>query len=181
MRGNYPKIKITSQQAESIVFELFGKKGVAHALPGELDFNFRLDSKGKKYLLKVGRPDANQEYLEFQQAILHHVAESNQEIISPVPLPDLQGNYISDIKDNSGNIRKVRLLTWVEGRVWSGVNPVTNNLLFSLGEEAGRLSLALQGFDHPLAHRGFEWDVARAGWISKYEHLFTGDKLEILQ
>ena len=181
MRGNYPKIKITSQQAESIVYELFGKKGMAHALPGELDFNFRIDSKGKKYLLKVGRPDANQEYLEFQQAILHHVAESNQEIISPVPLPDLHGNYISDIKDNSGNIRKVRLLTWVEGRVWSGVNPVSNNLLFSLGEEAGRLSLALQGFEHPLAHRGFEWDVARAGWISKYEHLFTGEKLEILQ
>ena len=181
MTTDYPKIKITGQQAEGIVSELFGIKGAALSLPGELDFNFRIESKGKRYLLKVGRPDANYEYLEFQQAILQHVAESNREIVSPVPLPDLQGIYISETKDDSGNIRMVRLLTWVEGRLWSGVNPVNNRLLYSLGEEGGRLSLALQGFEHPLALRDFEWDVARAGWTAQYEHLFTGEKLEILQ
>jgi len=181
MRTDYPKIKITRQQAERITDELFGKKGVALTLVGDVDFNFRIDSEDNMYLLKVSRPDANQEYLDFQQEILHHVAKSDPEIISPVPLPDLQGNFISETADESGNLRKVRLLTWVEGRLWSGVNPVTNSLLFSLGEEAGRLTKALQGFEHPLALRNFEWDIARAWWTGDYEHLFSGEKLLVLR
>lgn len=181
MTSSYPKIKITGQQAESIVSKLFGIKGVALALPGELDFNFRIESKGLWYLLKVSRPDTSKEYLEFQQEILQHVAECKGEIVSPVPLADLRGNYISEIADDSGIIRKVRLLTWVEGRLWSELSPVNDSLLYSLGEEAGRLTAALQGFEHPHALREFEWDVARAGWTAGYEHLFTGEKLEILQ
>ncbi|MDF1573931.1 MAG: aminotransferase class III-fold pyridoxal phosphate-dependent enzyme [Bacteroidales bacterium] len=181
MITDYPKVKITRKQAEFLSEELFGIQGVAMALPGEIDFNFRIESPDQSYLLKVARPGTEQDYLEFQQAILQHVARSPAEIISPVPLPNLRGNFISEIKDKSGNIRKVRLLTWVKGRLWSGVNPVNDKLLFSLGEEAGRLTRALQGFEHPLAERDFEWDLAQSGWTGKYEHLFSGEKLEILR
>ena len=159
----YSDIKIIDSQAVSIASELYGIKGAALALVGDVDFNFRIDSEENMYLLKVSRPDANQEYLKFQQEILQHVAKSDPDIVSAVPLPGLQGNYVSETKDESGNIRQVRLLTWVEGRLWSEVNPVSNKLLFSLGEEAGRLTLVLQGFKHPLARRDFEWDVASSG------------------
>jgi len=181
MSTNYQDIKISGEQAEDICLDLYGLAGAAVPLPGELDFNFKIKVKRKHYLLKVSRPGANPEYLGFQQDILQHVLESDRKIISPVPLPDLQGKFISEIRDASGNIRKVRLLSWIKGRLWSGVNPVSNNLLFSLGEEAGKLTAALKGFKHPLARRGFEWDVARAEWTGEYEHLFNGEKLEILQ
>jgi Ser/Thr protein kinase RdoA (MazF antagonist) len=177
----YSDIKIIVSQAVNIASDLFGIKGGALALVGDVDFNFRIESEDNMYLLKVSRPGANQEYLEFHQEILQHVANGDSDIVSPVPLPDLQGNYISETKDESGNIRKVRLLTWLDGRLWSGVNPVSNKLLFSLGEEAGRLTLVLQGFKHPLAKRNFEWDLARSGWTGTYEHLFSGEKLEILR
>ena len=181
MNTSYPEIKISSSQATDITLKLYGLKGTALSLPGEVDFNFKIESEKGRFLLKVSRPDADLEYLGFQQEILQHVAESDPEITSPVPIPDFQGNYISETKDESGNIRMVRLLTWMEGRLWSGVNPVNNNLLFSLGEEAGRLSKALHGFEHSLALRDFEWDVARAGWTGDYEHLFSGEKLLILR
>jgi len=180
MKSDYPKVKITVQQAARIAEELYGITGTVASLPGEQDFNFKVTTEGKSYLLKVARPGADKQYLQFQQAILQHVATRHPEIISPEPLPDLQGNFTSEASDENGNVRKVRLLTWTEGRLWSGVNPVNNGLLFSLGKEAGRLTNALQGFDHPLAFRNFEWDVARAGWIIKHEHLFSGEKLEIL-
>ena len=180
MKTDYPRVKITVRQATHIVEELYGITGSVKALPGDQDFNFRVTADDRNYLLKVGRPDTDREYLEFQQALLHHVATKHPEITSPELLPDLQGNHTSETTDEYGNVRKVRLLTWIEGRLWSAVNPISYDLLFSLGKEAGRLTNALQGFEHPLAFRNFEWDVARAGWIIKHEHLFTGEKLEIL-
>jgi len=177
----YSDIKIIVSQAVNIASDLFGIKGGALALVGDVDFNFRIESEDNMYLLKVSRPDTDAAYLEFQQAILQHVANSDVEIISPVPLPDRQGSYISETEDTFGNVRKVRLLTWVEGRLWSGVNPVNNSLLFSLGEEAGRLTNALQGFKHPLVSRDFEWDLPQAGWTGDYGHLFSGEKLLILR
>jgi 4-aminobutyrate aminotransferase-like enzyme/Ser/Thr protein kinase RdoA (MazF antagonist) len=179
MTIDYPKNKITAKEAEQIAHDLFGIKGMAYSLPGEVDFNFRIDSENERYLLKVSRPEADLEYLTFQQEILQHVARSDQGIQSPLLLPDVHGALISEFKDSSGHARKVRMLTWMEGRLWSSVNPVNDNLLFSLGQQAGRLTKALQGFAHPLAKRNFEWDVARVGWTRKFTHLFSKDRQEI--
>jgi len=177
----YTKTKISESRATSIAFELYGIKGRAVSLPGEVDLNYRIKTVSESYLLKIGRPEADSEYLKFQQTILQHVAKSDPEIISPVPIPNLHGSYISEIKDEEGTMRQVRLLTWVEGRLWSSVNPITNHLLHSLGEEAGRLTKTLQGFEHPQANRSYEWDVAQAGWTREYNHLFSGEKQEILR
>jgi len=176
----YKNIKISDKQAISIVSELYGIQGKAAPLPGELDLNFKIKAPTETFLLKVSRPGTDAAYLEFQQAILQFVTNSDSRITSPVPIADLQGNFISEIKDEAGNIRKVRLLTWIDGRLWSAVNPVSNNLLFSLGEEAGHLTNGLQGFEHPLALRDFEWDVAQAGWTREYLKLFNEEQQEIL-
>ncbi|MCK4992428.1 MAG: phosphotransferase, partial [Bacteroidales bacterium] len=176
----YSHISITDRQAVNIASDLFGIKGVAVSFPGWIDFNFRIDSGGKSYLLKVSRPEADLEYLGFQNEILQHVAESDTDIESPVTLPDVHGNFISEFTDHKGNPRKVRMLTWIDGRLWSSVNPVKDALLFSLGQQVGRITKALQGFEHPLAERDFEWDLARAGWTREFTHLFSNDKLEIV-
>jgi Ser/Thr protein kinase RdoA (MazF antagonist) len=179
MGTSYSHIKLTESQAALIASELYGIKGKVSSLPGDLDFNFKIDVAEGRFLLKVSRPDTDLMYLEFQQAILQHVADSNTKIESPVPVPNLEGRLIGDWKDTSGTVRKVRMLTWMDGRLWSSVNPVKYDLLFSLGEQLGRLSLALQGFDHPLARRDFEWDIPQAGWTRKVTHLFSKDKQEI--
>ena len=181
MKTDYPNMKITVRQAEDITEELYGIRGKATALPGERDFNFRISAEGKRYLLKVSRPDARQDFLEFQQQLLQQVAASGTNVRSPVPFPDLRGNPISETRDEKGQIRKVRLLSWIEGRLWSEVNPVSNRMLSSLGEEAARLTLALQGFEHPLAEREFEWDLANAAWTRTCMHQFTTQQQEILQ
>ena len=72
------------------------------------------------------------------------------------------------------------MLTWVSGRVWSSVNPKLDDLRFSLGQQCGLLTKALQGFDHPEAHREFEWDVAQALWTKKHIDLFSSEEKEII-
>ncbi len=176
MATSYSHSKLTEIQAEHISSTLFGISGKAHHLPGEVDFNFRIDSEKESYLLKVSRPDADPAYLEYQQTLLKHLSADGRNVKSPEPLPDKEGRLVSEYSDDSGQVMPVRLLTWIEGRLWSSVHPIKDDLLYSLGKEAGRLTKALEGFDHPLARRSFDWDIAQAGWTRKATPLFSADR-----
>ncbi|MET7030315.1 aminotransferase class III-fold pyridoxal phosphate-dependent enzyme [Sediminicola luteus] len=177
----YNKIKITAHQAEQICLELFNIKGGAKPLPGEIDFNFKLDNgNGEGYILKISRPNENEKYLDFQQKLLQHVWDHGQGLISPKVINDVNGMSISEFNDENGQLRKVRLLSWISGRVWSSVNPQLDDLRYSLGEQAGKLTKALQGFEHEEAHRQLDWDVAQAAWTESHIDLFKGEEREII-
>lgn len=179
--NSYTDIKISISQAEQILFQLYGVRGKATELPGEIDFNFRIkveDSNG--YILKISRPNEDVNYLDFQQKILQHVAANSSDLIAPKVVNDTYGNAIAEISDKHGNIRKVRLLTWISGRIWSSVNPQLDDLRYSLGKQCGLLTLALQGFDHKEAHREFVWDIAQSLWTKKNLSLFKGEEKDII-
>ncbi len=178
---DYNTIKITTKQAEEILFDLYNIKGKASSLPGYVDFNFRMKVENNEgYILKISRPDENEKYLDFQQNLLQSIEASDEDLIAPKVVLDIHGNSISEITDAFGKKRFVRLLTWVSGRVWSSVNPQLEGFRFSLGEQCGLLTKSLQSFDHPEAHYKFEWDVAQSLWTKEQLHLFPEDKKEIL-
>ncbi len=65
---NYKNLKITNEKAERIILELYGIKGIASQLPGEIDFNFRIKVENSEgFILKISRPDEDVDYLDFQQ------------------------------------------------------------------------------------------------------------------
>jgi 4-aminobutyrate aminotransferase-like enzyme/Ser/Thr protein kinase RdoA (MazF antagonist) len=178
---DYSKIKTSTSEAEKLALDLFNIKGKAFSLPGEIDFNFRVKVQmGEGYILKVSRPNEDEGYLDFHQKLLLHVGSKKFELTAPEVITDIQGNAISEYQDAYGNRRMVRLLTWVSGRVWSSVNPQLDDLRYSLGEQCGKLTAALQGFDHPLAHRTFDWDVGQSLWTKEHINLFKDDKKEII-
>ena len=180
MGADYLSILITGKQAAQIAQELYGLRGTIAALPGELDFNFRIITDAASFVLKVSHPESDIEQIEFQQELLNHMTNNSNGLESPKVIPDLRGNQLSEITDDSGHTRKVRLLSWIEGRLWSSVNPRSNRLLFSLGAVAGSLTKVLQDFDHPKARRYFEWDVAQAGWTCNYLHMFSEEQQSIV-
>jgi len=170
----YEEINITIRQAEKIVLDQFKVEGKATRLPGELDFNFKIKTaSGDRFILKISRPDEEENYLDFQQQLLQHIADKNPEITAPKVILDIDNNSISSIVDAYGKVRKVRLLTWISGRIWSQVNPQSDALRFSLGQQCGLLSSALQTFHHPLDTRAFDWDVSQAAWTLAYVHVFS--------
>ncbi|WBX75305.1 phosphotransferase [Tenacibaculum ovolyticum] len=178
---NYDKIKITAEQAENILLQEFNINGTAKELPGEVDFNFRIKvQEENQFILKISRPNENESYLDFQQKILQQVESNGKDLLAPKVIKNKKGKTISNITDDFGNERKVRLLTWISGRVWSSVNPQLNQLRYSLGEQCGRLTKALEGFEHIEAKRNFEWDVAQALWTTKYIHLFDKEEKKYL-
>ena len=80
----YQTIKISTQQAETFLFQLYQIKGKATELPGEIDFNFRIKTENSEdYILKISRPNEDETFLDFQQKLLQHVEENGKHIIAP--------------------------------------------------------------------------------------------------
>ncbi len=178
---NYTAVNITTDQAEKILLKVYNIKGSATKLPGYVDFNFRIKIKNKEgFILKISRPDENEKHLKFQQELLQYIEENDENLIAPKVITDKHNHSISEITDEFGKKRLVRLLTWVSGRIWSSVNPQLEDFRFSLGKQCGSLTKTLHNYKHPEAHYTFEWDIAQSLWTKKQLHLFPSDKKEIL-
>jgi len=179
---DYSALQISIAEAERIAFNIYGLNGKATILNGELDFNFKLSiSEKEAYVLKISRPDQLLDYLDFQQQLLRYIAQNDPNLIVPKVVLDQNGNAVSHYLDTHNQTRYVHLLTWIEGRLWSSVNPKTDQLRYDLGRKGGLLTKALQGFDHPQAHRKIDWDNAQVAWTFDYLHLFEGRQLELMQ
>jgi 4-aminobutyrate aminotransferase-like enzyme/Ser/Thr protein kinase RdoA (MazF antagonist) len=177
----YTQIKITTKKAEEILFQRYNIKGKAFELPGYTDYNFRIKVDNENcFVLKISREDADENFILFLQDILLYLEKNTDEIILPKIIADKAGNYTSEVFDENKNKQNIRLLSWVLGRIWSQVNPQLDSLRFSLGEQGGLLTKALQGFNHPQAHGVFEWDTAQSLWTKGHLHLFNSEEQEVI-
>lgn len=177
---SYQDLLLTNEQVLAISEHYFGTTGEVTKLDGYEDFNYRIKAADASYILKVSRPNEDEEYLDFQQKLIQHIESSDTSIIAPKIVKSVDGNTLSSFIDASGNKRFVRMLTWIPGRLWSGVNPHTKQLRIELGELCGKMTNALASFDHSHSKRDFDWDTAQVGWIKDHFHRFSETKLKIL-
>ena len=155
-----------------------------------------------KFILKISRPDEDADYLDFQQKLLRYLEEEGEQtpssqrtsepkgdtqytigspaLWSPRVVRNKNGSTLGTFTDAAGNKRMARLLSWIPGRIWSTVHPQLDHLRRSLGKKLGALTQALQGFDHPQAHREFEWDLANSLWTKEHLGLFNEKERQIL-
>lgn len=181
IKMNYTSLEISVKDAKKIVWNLYGIEGDLTKLDGYVDFNFRVKtSEQDQYILKISRPDTDLEELDFQQKLLEYIA-SEESILAPKVVLNKTTEGISTFVDTQGQNRAVRLLTWIEGRLWSAVNPQTAILRHQLGQQAGSLTKKLQGFDHPQAHRVLEWDNAQVAWVYDYLDWFEGRERVLME
>ena len=181
MGNNYLSAKTSSEEAAHIAMAFYNIRGNAIPLDGEIDYNFRIKTAHKSYLLKISRPGANKDFIDFQVRLLAYLDNANVSFNYPQLIPDLMGNPYCIYKDDNQKQRFVRLLSWLPGRPWSKVNPQSESLLRQLGHEAGMLTAALSGFDHSFAHRDFDWDIAHSAWTCKYTEGFGSSQKKMLK
>ncbi|MCB0548214.1 MAG: phosphotransferase, partial [Phaeodactylibacter sp.] len=175
--SSYTHLSISEAQAERLAFQHYGIRCQARMLPGEVDFNFRLDTpNGASYTLKLSRPGADPKLLEMQAAVLKRLEKAALPLQLPLPVADRNGQLATSVQDEHGHQRYIRLLHWVPGKVFAKASPHSPALLESLGRACGQLSRALEGFYHPAAERPFKWDPSGLPWVKEYEHLFKGQQ-----
>src|SRR3954468_15629010 len=134
-------------EPERVARELFGLDGVATALPGEHDLNFRLESGDTRYVLKLHAPRSD---LALEDAVLEHLRD--------VPaVPRLAGT-------GADNGHTVRLLSWLDERPWAE----GGGDMASLGRVVARVDRALAGFAHPAMRRHHRWDLRNAAELAPW-------------
>ncbi len=127
------------------------------ALPGEEDRNYRVHTDTDCYVVKCTPPTVPESAVEFQVGIMRHLAKANLPIAIPKLVLAHQDVPYLKLEDGSW----LRVHTWVAGRMLDQVRPQTPDLWQQWGKVAAMLNRALQGFDHPWAHRSYRWDPAR--------------------
>jgi 4-aminobutyrate aminotransferase-like enzyme/Ser/Thr protein kinase RdoA (MazF antagonist) len=173
--------KIGIKQVENFLLENYGLKGKAFSLLGEIDLNFRIELKKEpRFILKITDANEKIDYLSFQIEILNYLENCEFNIVAPKIIANKNAEFISFFNDLSGNKFNAYLLTWIAGRLWSTVNPITDQLLFKLGQQCGALTKALISFDHPMAHRQFEWDIANGLWTKQHLKIVNKKQQDLL-
>ncbi|MBI2780302.1 MAG: phosphotransferase [Chloroflexi bacterium] len=151
------------EQATRFLDDAWGISGDLSPLPSERDRNFAVRVGGRAaFVLKISNLAEDAAFLEMQHAAMAVLAEAG--VPCQEPIPSLAGALIVrwSLLPNSRPLL-ARLLRWLPGRPLADVPPATRSaaLLEDLGATMGRSARALARFDHPAAHREFQWDAQR--------------------
>lgn len=158
-------MRYTTEQIQTLVRTHYGLEVSVQNLPGEIDLNFYVKTADKQaFTLKIANPDTQIETLFFQHALMQHLHAAQFGLAIPKVVLTQTGAEIESITAPDGSKRLLRMLTWIGGRCLANVNPHSPALMENLGEMCGKLSAALQGFEHPAAHRFLKWDPAQTAW-----------------
>ena len=162
-------------QARQLCRERYGTAKKIRLLPGELDYNFEVEFEtGEKCILKVMNSGATKEQVDFQIQLITHLQAVGLSLRLPEVRPTGEGALQFEIRlDGESSLRRVWMLKWIDGRLWTAVTPKTRELRNSLGRQLGLLCRGLEGFDHPFAHRFLKWDPKQAMWVRDHLAIFS--------
>jgi Ser/Thr protein kinase RdoA (MazF antagonist) len=151
-----------SAEAAAVLLERWGVEGTLRDLPSERDRNYAILVDGREaFVLKISNAAEDPSILAFQDEALRRLVSAG--VPSPEPVPTMGGEIVATATAADGSTLLVRLMRWVEGRPLATVPPGQRSasLLGDIGRLAGRTATALAGWDHPAAHRPFQWNPLR--------------------
>jgi len=175
--NNTPPIEITTTEAAQLSLQHYGFQGQIKKLPGEEDFNFFLKTEtGETYTIKISRPNTELQFIQFQSALMNHLAARDIPLDLPSVVLSKSGKEFIPLK----NDRYLRIQKWVSGTILSEVKNRDKEILENWGKTCGLLSTHLADFDHPAAHRFYKWDPSQTLYSKKYRaYIQDEETLEI--
>jgi 4-aminobutyrate aminotransferase-like enzyme/Ser/Thr protein kinase RdoA (MazF antagonist) len=153
-----PATPVSPEEAVAVAREWFGLEATAIPLGSNQETNVRLEAAGGvRYVLKVANPAFGAEVLDLQNEAMRHVSRAGAGLRAPVPVAALDGSHLVRVPIR-GIDHHVRVLSFVEGELFSDAAYLGDEVLGSFGALAARLSGALATFDHAAADRALQYD-----------------------
>ncbi len=153
---------ISEKEAADVAHRRFGVPAVATRLPGERDQNFRLDATyGSRFVLKFSHSSENPAVVEFETAMLQHIARNDPALPVPRVVTSNEGKLITRLRCDAGHEHSVRLFTHLGGAPMSA-RPRQPAAFHAIGRMLARLHAALGGFTHAADSRRLQWDLQRS-------------------
>jgi Ser/Thr protein kinase RdoA (MazF antagonist) len=145
-------------EARRILNRHWGIQAALRPLPSERDRNFAVLVDGvERFVLKLSNATEEPGFLDLQHRAMARLVEAG--VPCQLPVVTIDGRDVVDVGADGSPIL-ARLLTWLPGRPLASIPSTerSNQLLVDLGRVMGRSATALGSFDHPAAHRSFQWN-----------------------
>jgi 4-aminobutyrate aminotransferase-like enzyme/Ser/Thr protein kinase RdoA (MazF antagonist) len=164
----------------SLARDHWGLTGDLHELGSYADRNFLITSaEGTRYVFKLSG-DAR-EVVDLQTAALQHLSGRPSGSLVPRVLPTLDGEAQLLVFDDKDRACTLRMLSFIEGQLWSQLAAPTPALRMELGAALGQLDLDLVDFEHPAMHHPVRWNLCEAEWIADELHVIAaGHRRELV-
>ncbi len=153
---------VDMDRAAAVLWAEWEIDGTLRPLPSERDRNWAVAVDGvDRYVLKVSNVAEDRSFLGLQHEAMRRLAGAGVPCQLPVATPD--DRELVDVTATDGSALLGRLLTWLPGGPLATIpaNSRSPDLLADLGQVMGRTVAALSGWDHPAAHRVFQWEAER--------------------
>ena len=166
------KPSFTLDDAASIAGEHFGIFGVATALPGERDQNFKITAKVGEFVIKISNPDASVNVLALENAAIQiagGLADSEPHAFEvPKLIRSKAGSTIVAVQSSDKQICQVRCISFLKGVPLADFEHHSPALLRELGRQLGALDKSLTALNSSVAaQRDLRWDLLKAAEIVK--------------
>lgn len=134
----------------------WGIEGEVSPLASERDQNWAVRIDGvPRYVLKVTNGEDDGAFIDFQQAMMHRLTAAG--VPCPDPVPTASGEPWIEV---DGHV--VWVVDFRPGMRLAEVKEPSAALFRNLGRLLAHAARALDGFEHPAAHRYLQWDVQHA-------------------
>jgi len=139
----------------------YGLQARATTLGSQQDKNFVVTGPDDEIVgvLKIANPAFNAAEIEAQDLAAVRIAETEPSLRVAVPLPNRSGEKCTAISGLVDGTAYVRLLRYLPGGTLLDSGYLAPTAVAGLGEVAGRVSRALEGFSHPGLDRILQWDL----------------------
>jgi 4-aminobutyrate aminotransferase-like enzyme/Ser/Thr protein kinase RdoA (MazF antagonist) len=156
-----PAPQVTEAQAEEILATHYGLRARAKSLGSNQDKNFVVTGPDDEIVgvLKIANPAFNATEIEAQDLAAELIAEAEPALRIAAALPNLAGQKCTAITGLVDGTAYVRLLRFLTGGTLLDSGYLSPTAVAGLGEIAGRVSRALEGFSHPGLDRVLQWDL----------------------
>ena len=159
------KNNFESKFIQNLIYSNYGLRVKAEQIEGELDDNFKLNCDGKSYFFKVYPANSDLEFVTFQCNLLNHLKTFDK---TPKNILTNKKKPFASFIDNKNAIRYFRMNEWIDGRLWSSINPIDSILREKLGYESARLVEELKQIKCNYSRINFSWDLANFLWVENH-------------
>jgi len=141
----------------------YGLRGRLERLAGE-NLNYLLTTEeGARYVVKIVDEHMPPAVVEMEFAAMEYAVSAGFPVKLPKIIQDKYGNIETGINIHTNNEYRLRLINFLHGNVLEYLPDISMKLIENVGISLARYHLAMQGFDHPAAHRNHRWNLAEAG------------------
>jgi Ser/Thr protein kinase RdoA (MazF antagonist) len=169
---------MTEREAARLGRGLWSLEFDAVRLDTEKDDTFRVETAdGQRYVLKVANPAEDPADIDFESQVMEHAGARGV----PVPrlVPDIEGRLLVPIRDEAGQERVARLMTFVEGVPLDSTGSRAHERE-RVGETLAALRHALADFRHHADGRRYAWDLTHLPELRPFLDTVPGGERVVL-